>query len=305
MNKYLFLFIFIFSHFTLPAQINYEDSTSQIIGYWYVDDFQSYDVTLDKYKVKKGDTTSIMSFKYVVDITIKDSTANSYLIEWFYKDYEVESDDPLVQKLAKVSEDISVIIRTDEFGAIQEVVNWKEVRDYIIKVSKVIRKEYKKSPNIDKILSQTVGIYSTKESIQLNAIKDAIQFYSFHGGAYALNEEVTGELKFANNFGGDPFDVYASLSLLEINEEDDTSMIDMYQSVDSKQLTNATFDYLASIGTFGNEIPDKEEFPALSNETWTTSIIHGDTGWTVYSIETKEVKAEGTSNIEEREIKIR
>ena len=56
---------------------------------------------------------------------------------------------------------------------------------------------------------------------------------------------------------------------------------------------------------FGKNIPERKDFPSLTNETYTASRIHGETGWIIYSIETKEVKAEETTNIEERIIEIK
>jgi len=41
------------------------------------------------------------------------------------------------------------------------------------------------------------------------------------------------------------------------------------------------------------------------NETNTASRIHGASGWVIYSIETKEIKAADSTNIEERIIEIK
>ena len=79
----------------------------------------------------------------------------------------------------------------------------------------------------------------------------------------------------------------------------------MKQVVNSEQLTNETFKYLKKIGTFGNTIPDRKDFPSITNETYTASRIDGDTGWIIYSLESKEVKAEESTNIEERIIEIK
>ncbi len=287
------------------CQINMSDSSAQILGYWSIGDKQSYDVSYEKYKIKDQDTTSRIMIKYEIDVTVKDSTASSYTIEWFYKNYDIDTDNELIKKVSKAAEDISVIIKTDEFGAVQEVTNWEEVRDYIAKAMKPLRKELKKVPGSDKIIEQSMAIYNSKAAIEANAIKDAIQFYTFHGGAYTLNEEVSGQMQFANNFGGKPFDVDVTLSLDELNEEDNNSVIRMYQVVDSEQLTKATYEYLAKIGTFGEQMPEISTLPELTNEVWTASRIHGGTGWTTYSIETKEVKSEDTINIEERIIQIK
>ncbi len=287
------------------CQINMSDSSAQIIGYWSVGDKQSFDVSYEKYQIKDQDTTSRMLVKYEIDVTVKDSTESSYTIEWFYKNYDIDTDNELVRKISKAAEDVSVIIKTDEFGALQEVVNWEEVRAYISKAMEPLRKELEKVPGADKIIDQSMAIYNSKAAIEANAIKDAAQFYTFHGGVYTLNEEVSGQMQFANNFGGEPFDVDVTLSLDELNEEDDNSVIRMHQVVNSEQLTNVTYEYLIKIGTFGEQVPDISTLPELTNEVWTASRIHGGTGWTTYSIETKETKSEGTINIEERIIQIK
>ena len=85
-------------------------------------------------KLKNKDTISRQLMKYEVDVKIIDSTANSYSIEWFYKNYSINTENELVRKLTSIADDISVKIKTDEYGAFLEVIKWKEVRDYLEKV---------------------------------------------------------------------------------------------------------------------------------------------------------------------------
>lgn len=286
------------------GQINMNDSTAQVIGYWDLNEKQSYIITQEKYKVKDSDTTSREFYKYAVDMTIVDSTANSYVIDWFYKDYEIQSDNELIQKLASITEDMNVRVRTDELGAFQEVINWEEVRDYILKGTKLLKKETKNIPNMDKFIKQLEGMYSTKESIELGAVKEMQQFYTFHGAKYEFGQEYNADMKVANLYGGEPFDTKVTVWLDDLNPDDNNFIIRMQQTVDSEQLTSATFDYLVKMSeTMKVPAPKKEEIPPLTNDTWTASRIHG-TGWIIYSIETKETKAEGQTNIEERIIEI-
>ncbi|HHB52811.1 MAG TPA: hypothetical protein ENK75_07250 [Saprospiraceae bacterium] len=286
------------------GQINMNDSTAQVIGYWDMNEKQSYIVTQEKFKIKDSDTTSREFYKYAVDMTIVDSTANSYVIDWFYKDYEIQSDNELIQKLASITEDMTVRVRTDELGAFQEVINWKEVRDYILKGTKLLKKETKNIPNMDKFIKQLEGMYSTKESIELGAVKEMQQYYTFHGAKYELGEEYNADMQAANLYGGDPFDMKVTVWLDELNPDDNNFIIRMQQTIDSEQLTKATFDYLVKMAeTMKTPAPKKEDIPPLTNDTWTASRIHGS-GWIIYSIETKEVKAEGVTNIEERIIEI-
>lgn len=305
MNRLLVIGIVFLLSVNMYGQINEKDSTVQVVAYWSKLDQQSYNVSYEKIKIKSSDTISKELMKYEVDVKVIDATENSYTTEWFYKNFTIDTDNELVKKLTSLSDDMSVIIKTDELGSFVEIVNWKDVKEYLTKVTKELEKELKDIPNYKKIIEKVMNVYATKESIEANAIKDAIQFYSFHGVKYKLNEEINIKLEVANNFGGKPFETDVTYSLDEINSEAGNSIIRMKQVVNSEQLTDATYNYLKKTGTFGTNIPDRKDFPFLTNETFTASRIHGETGWIIYSIETKKIRAEETSNIEERIITIK
>ena len=300
MKKLIVFGIIILISSNLFSQISIKDSTVQVIGYWSKYDKQSYDVTYEKYKLKNKDTISRELMKYEVDVKIIDSTANSYSIEWFYKNYSINTENELVRKLTSIADDISVKIKTDEYGAFLEVINWEEVRDYLEKVTEKLKVELKDVPNYKEIIANVMSIYSTKESVEANAIKDALQFYKFHGVKYKLGEELTGKLETSNNYGGKPFETNVQYSLDEINETDGNSILRSNEIINSEELTDATYNYLKKSGTFGDKFPARDKFPSLTNETNTASRIHGETGWIIYSIETKTITAEETTNIEER-----
>jgi len=282
-----------------------KDSTVQVVGYWSKQEQQSYAISFEKFKIKNNDTISRDLIKYEVDLKIIDSTAHSYTTEWFYKNYSFETENDFVKKLSALASDMSVIIKTDEYGAFKEVVNWEDIRDYLGKVTEGLKEEFKDVPNHEKIIAQVMSIYASKESVEANAIKDAIQFYAFHGLKYDLGETIEGQLEVRNNYGGKPFVSDVSFSLDEINEEDGNSILRMQQAINSEQLTDATYNYLIKLGAFGDKSPERKEFPSLTNNTRTASRIHGSSGWIIYSIETKEVTAEETTNIEQRIIEIK
>jgi hypothetical protein len=280
------------------------DSTVKVICYWDLKEKQSYIVKEEKYKVKGSDTTSRESSQYSVDITVVDSTANSYVVDWFYKDYDIKTDNELVKKVMSIAEDMTVKIKTDELGVFQEVLNWEDIRDYMLKATKVFKKETKDIPNMDKFIKQIEGIYGTKASIEAAAIKEIQQFHTFHGAEYKLGQDYYADMKLPNLYGGEPFDTKVTVWLDEINPDDNNYIIRMEQSVDSTQLTNATFDYLTKMSeTLKISKPKREEIPTVRNTTWTASRIHG-TGWVVFSVETKETKSEEITSIEERTIEI-
>jgi hypothetical protein len=303
MKKIIFLTLLSIISFDLNAQISVD---AQTVGYWSINDTQSFKALYQKTKIKDNDTISDLKVNYEIDITVIDSTKTSYTVEWFYKNYKIETDNELISKLSKVANNLKVKIKTDEFGAFIEVLNWQEIQKYIGKTTKVLKKELKDVPNINEIIKQTSVFYNSKEAIEANAIKDIQQYYTFYGGKYIYDNDVNTITKTKNNFGGEDFDTKVKISLDEIDLENDNYIIRMHSTIDSVQLTNATYKQFKNIAKItGNKILKRDEFPNVTNETWTASRIHGSTGWTTYSVLTKEVTAENTKNIEETTIQLK
>jgi len=287
------------------GQINLEDSTAQVIGYWEKGEKQSYSVSLEKIKVRDNDTTSREMIKYDVEISIKDSTSNSYTIEWLYRNFTSNSEDKIAKKILSIAQDMKVLIKTDELGVVKEVLNWEEVRDYIKRSTTLLRKEFKDIPKMDDIITQVENAYLSKAAIESHAIQDVQQFYNFHGAKYKLGEVLEGQLKAPNLYGSEPFDVDVSVYLDEINPENNNFILRSTQSINTEQLAEATFTYLSKVAAkTGAPLPTRDDVKNFTNETLTASRIHGS-GWLVYSILTKTVTSDKTANIEERIIEIK
>lgn len=287
------------------CQININDSTFQAIGYWNKGEKQTYIVTNDNYKVESVDTTDRELWNYKVDISIVDSTKDSYTIDWFYHDYNAPTENELLKKLLQISQDITIRIKTNELGVFQEIDNWQDIKKNIFRGLSILKEDFKNVPQIDKVIEQYEAMYGTKESIEAAAIREIQQFYSYHGGKYKLGEEIISNLKLSNLYDSkNPFDTEIILTLDEIDSQDNNVIIRMKQIVDSVQLTKTTFDYLTKTAvTLGTQPPKWDEFPPLKNETWLSSRIHGS-GWIIYSIETREVSAEGVTKVQNRIIEI-
>ena len=154
MNKLTSTLFATFLATPLFAQINSEDSTVQAIGYWDKKEQQAYAITSEKYKVKGTDTTDRELTTYEVAVTIKDSNATSYTIEWLYKKITTSNSSALVKKLSALSEGMKIVVKTDEMGSLTEVVNWVEVKNHIKKSCDLLKKEFKDVPKIDEIITE-------------------------------------------------------------------------------------------------------------------------------------------------------
>lgn len=304
--KLLHSVLFIISALAVKAQINMEDSTAQAISYWSKGEKQTYAMSLQRVKVKGTDTTSNELMTYDVDITVLDSTENSYTLEWFYYNYKSNTTNELLKKMNALAEDIKVVIETDALGVFKSVKNWQEVRDYVKKALAPMRDEFKSVAQLKQMMDQVEAMYTSKQAIESMAIQDVQQFHTFHGAKYTLGEMLEFQMKTNNLYAPDkPFDTEVTLYLDEINPEDNNYILRATQEINSEQLTKTTVDYLKSLaGKMGVPPPKQEELGTFTNITTTASRIHG-TGWVIFSVQTKTVEASGTSNIEERIMEIK
>jgi hypothetical protein len=287
------------------GQINMADSTSQVVAWWDKNESQDYVITSTKIRVEGSDTISREIIQYDVDITVQDSTESGYVVNWFYHNYFIETDDELVKKIFTVIGDLDIQIRTDGNGVFLEIINWEEVRDVIMKGLAVVKTELKEIPGSDDFITQMEGMYQSKEAIEGSSINEILQFHYFHGVSYRYWQDYSYSNKLENLYGGEPFDAQVTFWLDEMDPEEHNALYRMHQVVDSEQLTNETFRFLARMAeTMDGPAPVREEIPSLHNETRLTSRIH-DSGWVIWSVQTKEVLAQDVVQVEECVIELR
>jgi len=304
MKTSLLIILLFITTFTAAAQIDMTDSTAQVISYWEKEDKEIYSVTYDKIKLNGDDTTSRVSTTYDVEITVINATDTSYTIQWDYKNFDFSNVDATDKKLLSLSKDMKVIYATDEFGSFVEVVNWKEIRNYMMKGIDILKDDIRVHDAQEKILQQVELTFSTKEAIEAIAIKDIQQFHNFHGGKYKLGELVEGSMQLPNVIGKEPFDVEVTISLDEINTENYDFLLTSTQSVNKDQLTNATYEYLVAMADLIKETPPKrDDLKDLTNKSLTTSRIN-DIGWIIYSLQTTTVTSDSSTIIEIRRIEL-
>ncbi len=283
-----------------------DDSTAQVIGYWSVGDGESYKVSLRKIKLRESDTVSNILMTYNVDITVIDSTEDSYLLQWVYSNYHTSVENELLEKISSLMEGQKVILETDEFGRIKNVKNWKEIAANQKKAIEEIKKEFKYIASANRLFEQIEKTFISKSGIETSAIQDARQFYTFHGGKYTLRDTILSILQTPNIYNPKkPLDTKVILHLDELNKDEGTFIISLSQEVDSDQLTKATYEYLKEISkAMKTQRVKKKDIPKLKNMTTIVSKIR-ENGWLIYSKQKKIVSTPVATNIEERIIEIR
>ena len=128
---------------TLSAQINLNDSTVQVVAYWSKGD--SYDYLYDyyKYNIQGKDTISWERTISKINITVIDSTENSYTLQAVYDTPNAirsGSDSisrELTSRISRTFGNDTVIVETNELGTIKQLVNFDQLRSRYLKAAEM------------------------------------------------------------------------------------------------------------------------------------------------------------------------
>ncbi len=305
-RSFLLMFLFFFAANAVSAQINKADSTVQVIAYWSKGEKQIFDLEKTKYKVKGTDTTKTSVINCRVAVTVLDSTANSYTIEWKYLYCKSSENNELYQKLNDLSKDIKFIYKISELGEFVELINWEEISAFYRKVFKKIFNDIPSDkPEIEQLLKNLEAKFCSREYIESAAIKDIQQFHFFHGIKVKLGEEITNKIPIPFPLTGSEIPTDLTLFLDEIIEEEDNYIIRCRQIFDSEALKKVMGDYIDSLTKSMGAKKDFEfsKDTKVSGDIYTSALIH-DSGWLVYGIHTTTMDMESSKTIEENTIEI-
>jgi hypothetical protein len=288
------------------AQMNFEDSSVQVITYWNLGETHEYSVSLHKLQYTANDTTSNETITYDVEVSVVDSSLFSYNIRWYYKNFKSDSESPVLQKLATAAEGMEVIILTNEVGSFQGIVNIMEISDYMTNSINALRADFEGQSALDKVFDQMLSIYADNTSIEARTMEDIRQFHTFYGSQYILNETITAPFMIYNPYDLNQFlDTYESIRLENLDGEHNEYKMRFIQEVNPVQFTEATYIYRKEMAkSSGDELIERADFNNCTKIVETVSRIH-NTGWLIESIQWNEVVANGTTNLETRRIHVK
>ena len=109
-----------------------EDSVVNIIAYFSKNDTLTYVYDYQEMSVDNGDTVSVRKLSRDISIVVTDSTENGYMLELISTDIHADKNIKKSFFEKKFFESIKgekVIVKLDEYGALQGISNWKELYD--------------------------------------------------------------------------------------------------------------------------------------------------------------------------------
>lgn len=279
------------------------DSTLQFVSYWDLDEQHEYHVSQTKQKIIAGDTLLLSHVEYDSDLQVIDATDSTQTMMWHYKNYQYDQNDSVMNALMSIADNLSVVYGTNEMGVFEHVENSLEIQEFIYQGLDSMRQFMRQVPNADAVINQIRTMFSGRQAIESTAIEEILLFHKALGSQFELGQRYSGDTKLANNFGGEPFDALIESQIYDLDTVNQTAVVQIITTVDSRQATEAVYQYLNRMAqTMGQPALKREEVPELTIQHRYAANIHLPSGWPLYIINVKDVKAEGQQQLETVEI---
>lgn len=303
MKIYLAVIVLLFS-LTVKSQINPADSTVQVVAYWNKNETQTFELRHTKSKIKGNDTLITSNISYKADVTVLDSTATSYTIQWKYRDYIVENMENNVTMAAfiKIYNGLTVEYKTDELGSFTELLNWEEIKKHNDEAFELLKKEL--NPTLSQtILTTLMEKFSTKEAVNAYSLKDIQLFHGFFGLAVKQGEMIEQKVQQEQPFNNKPVNTLITLSLEEIDFEEGTYIIKYWEDFESEGVKVLLKDLFTEI--LGDQ-KDKYKDDTIKSIALTDycGVNMHESGWPIQIHYERLVSIENTEALETRSITI-
>jgi hypothetical protein len=275
--KKLFAFSFaLIASSTLYAQNRLTDSSATCIAYWKNKEKKVYVINHAKEKQEDSKVLSRSAFTYEAHINVKDSTGEGYTIEWQNKNYS-SKEDPSVAQANAIFKNLKFIYKTDGTGTFLELINWEEVRDFYLELT---RMSLPKNDTADAVWEKTKALFQTRKAVESSFIKDIQLFHSFFGSEYGTRLQ-SAKTTLPNLLGGDPIPAVQTVQVTRLQKNSPTFTVRTTQAIDRINATRFVSDLMKHFG--GAEAKTTQEVEALfdnfniSDET--EMDLQANTGW--------------------------
>lgn len=284
--KFLLSILILFIVSSVFGQDKLKDSSANYIANWKKGENKIFYIVHNKESYESGKLKSQFNFSYEANITILDSTENSYTIQWiFHLPTKVKETNPRLADSLPVFEGMKMIFKTSETGEFKELINWKEVKDTYIKMMEFSLPK-KMDSTTKSALEQSEALFNSKEMVESALIKEIQLFYLPYGDTFTTNE-IKAKTQLPTPFGSEPVPALETYKITELNPKQNYFMLVINQDID-KSGAQKFFEGLFSKATMDSgkavlearnfletfEIKDHSEYKFIPSIGWPKRISY-------------------------------
>ncbi|HEX6333165.1 MAG TPA: hypothetical protein VFZ78_03000, partial [Flavisolibacter sp.] len=153
MRKYQFMLVLLLAGTTAFSQNIATDTSAQVIAWWRKGEVKNLVISKTTEKKDNGKVVQRTSGSYGATITVIDSTAEGYTLQWQYH-YKAAAGQTELQVYEKMLDELKVIYKTSDVGDFEEVVNFNEMRLFIDKTIGELKKSIRDTAALNAIMPQ-------------------------------------------------------------------------------------------------------------------------------------------------------
>ncbi len=176
-----------------------EDSVINVIAYFCKGDTMKYTYTDAVYKITQKDTITSSYYTRNCMIVVTDSTAKGYKMEMTPLELRLADDSTANSLETKMNvailqgfDNVKIKFHTDEYGAIEAIDNWREVRDLCLRGLKLaLDTMYQQTPDIDSVMPRKrfeglIRLSLNNETNVRKCIEELPLLFDCHGNQFKI-----------------------------------------------------------------------------------------------------------------------
>jgi hypothetical protein len=216
---------------SLPLFSQNSGFSAKCIPFWRNGENKIYHITRIIEKFERGELKSKHGFSYEAHITVLDSSASSYTVQWiFHLPQKVKSENPGLADSLVVYEGMKMIYKASRSGVFIELINWQEVRDSYVKMM-----ELSLPKNLDSAaktaVEQSKALFNSKGMAESALIREIQIFHFAYGNEFTTTEKKL-ETQLPNPFSGAPLPAVQTYKLSELNLQAGYFTLNFTQDID-------------------------------------------------------------------------
>jgi hypothetical protein len=248
--------------------------------HWKKGDTKTFFVNHSTEKTENGKPT-VSSGIYYASVKVVDSSSDGYTMQWNYIPPPPGVNSADAKETYELFKGLSVIFTTSDKGMFTDLVNWKELRDFYIKlVGATIPKE--EDGSADSTMEKVKKIFGTKQMIMSTMAKEIMLLFQVYGKTYTPKGTVV------NTELPNPFipvrtiPALLSMKLTEVNSALNHYKIVVTSEVDKEGMSEVFNGLLDKMDIKGKDSSVAEVKKMLSNfqiNDYTEYQVKISTGW--------------------------
>jgi hypothetical protein len=236
MMKPVFVFILSIVSLNLLGQEDGQNEVVKVRSYYSKNQISNYSIVQEKFSVYKNDTSLIDAVSFNVETSVLEATDTSYTLQWLYKHIETNSNLIDHQKLMMALKNLKVIYTINKQGVFTALINRNELGHNIYFATNDVNINTTNSLYSTENTKPLFSVYEQAAIIEHNIISSILQFHTFFGDHYRLNEELVIERNTLNILQPKDYNAEVTIGLQEINNNDKSYVITSIENIDCQNI---------------------------------------------------------------------